>query len=145
MVGVKIVLEKGAAVPQYQTKGAAGMDLKAFIPYPMELEASQCLAIPTGIKIRLPEGFEAQVRPRSGLALNYSVTVLNTPGTVDSDYRGEVKVILINHSNKPYVIQPGERIAQMVINKVERCEFEVVDVLESTERKDGGFGSTGKI
>ena len=141
---VKIVTEPGVQVPSYATPGSAGMDLRAFIPHEITLRSLERALIPTGIKIALPVGYEAQIRPRSGLALKHGITCLNTPGTIDSDYRGDVGIILVNLSNEPYTITPGERIAQMVINKAEQIEWDQVEVLDETERGEGGFGHTGK-
>ena len=138
------VINKGE-LPFYATSQSAGMDLKANITEPIILKPLDRKLVGTGLFIALPEGFEAQIRPRSGLALKKGITVLNTPGTVDADYRGEVGVILINLSNEDYTIQPGERIAQMVINKFEQVELEVVDTLDETERGIGGYGHTGKL
>lgn len=142
---VKIQLDEGARLPVYGSDQAAGADLCAClgIGNTMTIEPHKWAMVPTGIRIALPEGFEAQVRPRSGLAAKYGISVLNTPGTVDSDYRGEVKVILINHSDVPFVINDGDRIAQMVIAKHETASFSVVQTLDETQRGDGGFGSTG--
>jgi len=144
MVKVKIVNRSSNPLPQYETPLSAGMDLRADLSEPMVLQPMQRALIPTGIFIELPEGYEAQVRPRSGLAIKYGITVLNAPGTIDADYRGEVKVILINLSGEPFTINPGDRIAQMVISKHERAEWELVQELSPTERGAGGFGSTGK-
>jgi dUTP pyrophosphatase len=130
-------------LPHYATKGAAGLDLLAAIDEVIELLPGQRLAVPTGIAIELPEGWEAQVRPRSGLALNHGITCLNAPGTIDSDYRGEVKAILINHGDKVFVIQRGHKIAQMVIAKHEQAELVELEALSDSERGAGGFGSTG--
>jgi dUTP pyrophosphatase len=141
---VKIVNKSNHRLPEYATPGSAGMDLKANTSEPIVLKPLERQLIPTGIHIQLPEGYEAQVRPRSGLAAKYGVTVCNTPGTVDADYTGEIKVILINLSNENFVINPGERIAQMVVAKYERVEWDEVATLEATERGEGGFGSTGK-
>lgn len=141
---VKIVNKSNHRLPEYATPGSAGMDLKANTTEPIVLKPLERQLIPTGIHIQLPEGYEAQVRPRSGLAAKYGVTVCNTPGTVDADYTGEIKVILINLSNENFVINPGERIAQMVVAKYERVEWDEVATLEATERGEGGFGSTGK-
>lgn len=142
---VKIQLDEGARLPVYGSDQAAGADLCAClgIGNTMTIEPHKWAMVPTGIRIALPEGFEAQVRPRSGLAAKYGISVLNTPGTVDSDYRGEVKVILINHSDAPFVINDGDRIAQMVIARHETASFSVVQILDETQRGDGGFGSTG--
>ena len=130
-------------LPAYMSERAAGMDLYAAVNDQTIIPPGEWRLIPTGISIALPEGLEAQVRPRSGLALNQGVSILNTPGTVDADYRGEVGVILMNHSKRNLIIKRGERIAQMIINKVERIEFEEVMDLPETERNAGGFGSTG--
>ncbi|MBR4094194.1 MAG: dUTP diphosphatase [Bacteroidales bacterium] len=141
---VKIVNKSAYPVPAYATELSAGMDLKANITEPVTIASLERAMIPTGIYIELPEGYEAQIRPRSGLAAKFGVTVVNAPGTVDADYRGEVKVILVNLSKDPFVINPGERIAQMVIAKYEKIEWEEVEELGDTERGDGGFGSTGR-
>lgn len=141
---VKIVNKSAYPVPAYATELSAGMDLKANITEPVTIASLERTMIPTGIYIELPEGYEAQIRPRSGLAAKFGVTVANAPGTVDADYRGEVKVILVNLSKEPFVINPGERIAQMVIAKYEKIEWEEVEELGDTERGDGGFGSTGR-
>jgi dUTP pyrophosphatase len=137
---------EGLPTPAYETTGAAGMDLRAALPedQPMTLAPGQRALVPTGLTIALEPGFEAQVRPRSGLALKHGLTCLNSPGTIDSDYRGEVGVILINHGAEPFVIQRGERIAQMVIARHERAEWIEVDSLDATARGAGGFGSTGR-
>lgn len=131
-------------IPQYQTEGAAGMDLCAAIEAPIELKPLERKLIPTGLKIELEHGYEAQVRPRSGLSIKYGITLINCVGTIDEDYRGEVCVPLVNISNEPYIIQPQERIAQMVIARVEQAQIEVVTELTETVRGTGGFGSTGK-
>ena len=140
---VKIVNKSGYDVPFYATELSAGMDLKAAIEKPIELDSLCRAMVPTGLYIALPEGYEAQIRPRSGLAAKHGVTVCNSPGTVDADYRGEIKVILVNLSKEKFVINPGERIAQMVIAKYEKIEWDEVEVLDETERGAGGFGSTG--
>ena len=140
---VKIVNRSAYPTPAYATPKSAGMDLKANIDEPMTLGPLERAMVPTGLFIALPEGTEAQVRPRSGLAAKHGISVLNAPGTVDADYRGEVKVILVNLSNEPFVINPGERIAQMVIAKYEKIEWQEVEQLGETERGAGGFGSTG--
>ncbi len=144
MIQVKIVNEGKQQLPQYATAGSAGMDLRADIDRPIILKPLERKLIPTGLKIALPVGYEAQIRPRSGLALKYGVTVLNSPGTIDADYRGEVCVILVNLSNDDFVINPSERIAQMVVAKHEQVDFQIVETLNETERGDGGFGHTGK-
>lgn len=141
---VKIVNTSAYPTPEYKTEGSAGMDLYANTTFETTIAPLQRVLVPTGIYIELPKGYEAQVRPRSGFAAKNGVTVLNTPGTIDSDYRGEIKVILVNLSNEDFVLKPGERIAQMVVAKHERVEWEEVKVLEATERGEGGFGSTGK-
>ena len=137
---------EGLALPAYQSAGAAGLDLMAAVPEgePMTLAPGQFALVPTGLAIALPSGHEAQVRPRSGLAAKHGVTVLNTPGTIDADYRGEIKVILINHGASPFVIKRGERIAQMVIAPVLQATLVPVTTLSATDRGAGGFGSTGR-
>ena len=130
-------------LPAYATAQSAGMDLRANIDSPITLRPMERRLIPTGLRIALPEGCEAQVRPRSGLALKHGITVLNTPGTIDADYRGEVKVLLVNFSNDDFVINTGERIAQMVIARYEKADLEQVAELDDTERGDGGYGHTG--
>lgn len=141
---VKIVNKSAYPTPEYKTEGSAGMDLYANVAFDITIAPLQRVLVPTGIYIELPKGYEAQVRPRSGLASKYGITVLNTPGTIDSDYRGEIKAILINLSNESFELKPGERIAQMVVAKHERVEWETVEFLDETERGEGGFGSTGK-
>jgi dUTP pyrophosphatase len=143
-VNVKIVNKSHHQLPDYQTVLSAGMDLKANTDEPIALKPMERWLFPTGIYIQLPEGYEAQIRPRSGLAAKYGVTVTNAPGTIDADYTGEVKVSLINLSRDTVVIQPGERIAQMVVAKYEKVTWNEVVVLDETERGDGGFGSTGR-
>jgi dUTP pyrophosphatase len=130
-------------LPKYQTKGSSGMDLHAAIKFPLNLKSMQRELVPTGIKVSIPLGYEAQVRPRSGLAAKKGLTVLNTPGTVDSDYTGEIMVILINLSESVVTVDPGERIAQIVFAAVEKANLTQVDNIDATERGDGGFGSTG--
>lgn len=141
---VQIVNRSPYPCPAYATEQSAGMDLKANLKEPVVLQPLQRTLVPTGLFIALPKGYEAQVRPRSGLAIKHGITVLNTPGTVDADYRGEVCVILVNLSQEPFEIVPGERIAQMVITRHEQVEWEQVEVLDETSRGAGGFGSTGK-
>ncbi len=140
---VKIVNLSGLDLPAYETPESAGMDVRAALTEPQTLAPGERALIPTGLKIQLPAGYECQVRPRSGLALKKGITVLNTPGTVDADYRGEIGIILINLSNEPFVIAPGERIAQLVINQYTRIQWEPVERLDETKRGDGGFGHTG--
>lgn len=141
---VRIINDSRWDAPSYATEGSAGVDLKANIDEPITLAPLQRVVVPTGLRIALPKGTEAQVRPRSGLAAKHGITVLNTPGTIDADYRGEVGVILINLSDKDFVINPGERIAQMVLARYERFEWEEVEQLDSTSRGEGGLGSTGR-
>ena len=141
---VKIVNRSPYPLPAYATALSAGLDLKANLEQPLVLGSLERAIVPTGLYIALPAGYEAQVRPRSGLAAKHGITVLNTPGTIDADYRGEIKVILVNLSNTPFEIVPGERIAQMVVARHERVEWEEVDTLDETERGAGGFGSTGR-
>ena len=141
---VKIVNKSAFPLPQYATALSAGMDLKANIEEPVTLGSLERAMIPTGLFMELPEGFEAQIRPRSGLAAKHGLSVLNSPGTIDADYRGEIKVILVNLSNEPFTVNPGERIAQMVVARHEKVEWQQVDELEETQRGAGGFGSTGK-
>ena len=137
---------EGLPLPAYQTEGAAGADLRAALPEgePVVLAPGDKAMIPTGLKMAIPEGFEVQVRPRSGLAAKRGVTCLNTPGTIDWDYRGEVHVILINHGKEPFTVERGERIAQMIVAPMVQAQFETVTTLPDTERGEGGFGSTGK-
>lgn len=139
---VKIVNESRHRLPEYETPLSAGMDLKANISSPISINPLDRVLIPTGLRIQLPAGYEAQVRPRSGMALKYGITVFNTPGTIDADYTNEIGVILINLSNEKYIINPGDRVAQLVVAKYEHVEWKEVKELEVTERK-GGFGSTG--
>ena len=140
---VQIINRSHHALPQYATEQSAGVDLRANLEAPIELRPMERRLIPTGLFLSLPKGFEAQVRPRSGLALKRGITVLNTPGTIDADYRGEVGVILINLSEEPFIIEDGERIAQMIIARHEQAEWEQVEVLDETERGAGGFGHSG--
>ena len=140
---IKIINKSKHPLPQYATALSAGVDLRANIDAPIVLQPMQRVLVPTGLFLALPEGYEAQVRPRSGLALKKGITVLNTPGTIDADYRGEIGVILVNLSDAPFEITDGERIAQMVIARHERAEWAEVDTLDVTERGAGGFGHTG--
>lgn len=142
-IKVNIINSSTNPLPAYETGGSAGMDLRAALPEPVVLQPLQRAMIPTGIRIALPEGYECQIRPRSGLAAKHGITVLNTPGTIDADYRGEIKVILVNLSDEPFTINPGERICQMVISQYTRAEWVEVDLLDDTERGSGGFGHTG--
>jgi dUTP pyrophosphatase len=143
-IPVKIINRSSNPLPAYATEGSAGMDLKADIPQPITLRPLERHLIPTGLYIELPPGHEAQVRPRSGLAIKQGITCLNSPGTVDADYRGELKVILINLSDTDQLIQPGDRIAQMVVSPVEKISWVPVEVIGQTARNEGGFGHTGK-
>ena len=142
-VEVKITLSEGAALPCYQTAGSSGADLKALLDDPVTIGAGQRKLIPTGLCVEIPDGFEAQVRTRSGLALKHGVTVLNCPGTIDSDYRGELKVLLVNLSDEPFTVRSGDRIAQLVVCPVARAHFAPSLSLDETSRGSGGFGSTG--
>ena len=141
---VKIINQSNNPLPAYDTEGSSGMDVRAFINETITLQPLERALIPTGLFIELPQGFEAQIRPRSGLAIKQGITCLNTPGTVDADYRGEIKIILINLSNEIQSVSNGDRIAQMVIQKVEKIDWSLSVELEETERNAGGFGSTGK-
>lgn len=141
---VKIVNKSNNPLPAYETQGSAGMDIRAFLASDIELQPLDRVLVPTGLFIELPDGFEAQLRPRSGLAFKHGISLPNTPATIDSDYRGELKVAVINLSKEPYTIKTGDRIAQMVIAKYEKAELIEVEVLTETKRGEGGFGSTGK-
>ncbi len=143
MIKIKVVNRGHQQLPAYATAQSAGMDLRANLEAPVTLHPMERRLIPTGLHIALPVGYEAQVRPRSGLALKHGLTVLNTPGTIDADYRGEIGVVLINLSKEDFVVNDGERIAQMVIARHEQGEFEEVEVLDETERGEGGYGHTG--
>jgi dUTP pyrophosphatase len=143
MIKIKVINKGSQPLPAYATTQSAGMDLRANLDSPVTLHPMQRMLIGTGLHIALPEGFEAQIRPRSGLALKHGITVLNSPGTVDADYRGEIKVLLVNLSDADFVINGGERIAQMVIARHEQAVFEAVDELDETERGEGGYGHTG--
>lgn len=143
MLKVKVINKGNQPLPAYATPQSAGMDIRANIDGPITLNPLERRLIPTGLHIALPVGYEAQLRPRSGLALKHGITVLNSPGTIDSDYRGEIMALLINLSNEPFAINPGERIAQIVIEKHEQADFELVEVLDETERGEGGYGHTG--
>jgi len=142
-IKISFLREDKKYLPVRMSQHAAGSDLVACLDKNLEIDPGEVKIIPTGIKLEIPQGYEAQVRPRSGLAFKHGITVLNTPGTIDSDYRGEVKVILINHGEEPFLIEDGMRIAQLIINKVETPEFEVVGELTETVRGAGGFGHTG--
>lgn len=141
---VRIINRSAWPTPAYATEKSAGMDLKADISEPVTLMPLERVMVPTGLYIALPDGTEAQVRPRSGLAARHGISVLNSPGTIDADYRGEIKVILVNLSNQPFVVTPGERIAQLVVARYETVEWDEVELLDETGRGEGGFGSTGR-
>jgi dUTP pyrophosphatase len=141
---VLIARDEGVSLPSYATASSSGMDLRAFLREPVTLKPLERALIPTGIRISIPDGFEAEVRPRSGLAVNSGVTVLNTPGTVDADYRGEVKVILINLGDEPFIVRSGDRVAQMIFHRTDRVSWREVKELPQTDRGAGGFGSTGR-
>lgn len=143
-IAVNIVNTSNNSLPSYATPGSAGMDLRASLNETIVLQPMERQLVPTGLFVELPVGYEAQVRPRSGLAINHGITCLNSPGTIDSDYRGELKVILINLGNEPHAIKNGDRIAQMIISRVEQVELLQVNSLTITERGEGGFGHTGK-
>ena len=143
-INVKIINGSHHPMPQYATPGASGMDVRAYLPdKPIVLGPLERALVPTGLRLQLPRGFECQIRPRSGLAIRHGISLVNTPGTVDSDYRGEIGVILINLSNEPFTINDGDRICQMVITRYTRVTWEPVDRIDETERGDGGFGHTG--
>ncbi len=142
---VKIINQSPFELPSYATEGSAGLDLRANLEEAMELKPLERIAIPTGLFIKLPEGYEAQIRPRSGLSMKYGITVLNAPGTIDSDYIGEIRILLVNYSTESFIIQPGERVAQMIVSKYEKIEWETAETLLETARGEGGFGSTGSI
>jgi dUTP pyrophosphatase len=141
---VNVIYSGKHALPQFETAQSAGMDLRANIDAPVVLQPGDRALIPTGIAMALPDGFEAQIRPRSGLAYKHGVTVLNSPGTIDADYRGDVGVLLINHGKEPFTVEDGMRVAQMVVAKYSQFEWNEVEDLSSTDRGAGGFGSTGK-
>jgi dUTP pyrophosphatase len=141
---VPIIIEVGASAPHYQTPGASGADLRAYLDEPLLLAPGERSVVPTGVRVQLPSGYEAQVRPRSGLAATHGITCLNSPGTIDADYRGEIRVILINLGSDPFTLTPGERIAQLVVSPVTRAQFVHSDELDSSHRGEGGFGSTGR-
>ena len=139
------VLKEGAKLPEYKTAGASGADVFAFLPEPIVLKPFQRALIPTGVSVQIPEGYELQLRPRSGLALKHGITVLNTPGTIDSDYRGELCALLVNFGDADFTVQNGERIAQVVLARVARAAFQATESLDSTARGSGGYGSTGMV
>jgi len=141
---VKIVNRSQHSLPHYSTAYSAGMDLRADLSEPLVIKPLGRMLVPTGLFIQLPDGYEAQIRPRSGLAINKGITVLNSPGTIDADYRGEIKIILVNLSGEDFVVNNGERIAQMIIAAYKQVEWDEVNILEESERGEGGFGHTGK-
>ncbi|MBS1607618.1 MAG: dUTP diphosphatase [Bacteroidetes bacterium] len=143
-IEIRIINTSSNSLPEYATKGSSGMDIRANLSEPIELKPLERILVPTGLFMEIPIGYEAQIRPRSGLAIKQGLTCLNTPGTIDADYRGEIKVILINLSNETQVIHHGDRVAQMVIQKVEMITWKLAEALEETERSSGGFGHTGK-
>ena len=143
MINIQVINKSNNELPQFATEHSAGVDLRAFLNEKIVIKPLQRVMVPTGLFIELPHGFEAQIRPRSGLAAKHGITVLNTPGTIDADYRGEIKVILINLSDTDFVIENGDRICQMIINKYERFEWNPVNNLSETDRGEGGFGHTG--
>ncbi len=143
-ISVNIINKSSNELPAYATEGSAGMDLRANLDQPVTLQSLERMLIPTGLFLELPNGYEAQVRPRSGLAIKQGITCLNSPGTIDSDYRGELKVILINLSNEPQVLSHGDRIAQMIISSVDKAHLILVQEINTTQRGEGGFGHTGK-
>lgn len=142
---IRIINRSDNPLPKYETSGSAGMDLRAHLPEPITLGPLERTLVPTGLHLELPQGYEAQIRARSGLAIKRGLTMLNSPGTIDSDYRGEIKCIVVNLSNEPQTIEPGERIAQMIIARYEQIAWQQVETLEETERSSGGFGSTGTV
>ncbi|OYW78534.1 MAG: deoxyuridine 5'-triphosphate nucleotidohydrolase [Sphingobacteriia bacterium 32-37-4] len=142
-LAIKIVNQSNNELPSYATLGSSGMDIRAFMTEPIVLQPSERGLVPTGLFVEIPPGYEIQIRPRSGLAIKQGITCLNSPGTIDADYRGEIKVILINLSNEPQTINPGDRIAQMVVQKVELVQWVAVEELSNSDRGTGGFGSTG--
>lgn len=144
-ISVKIINQSNNPLPEYATLGSSGMDIRAFMEEPMVLQPSARVLVPTGLFVEIPLGYEIQIRPRSGLAIKQGITCLNTPGTIDADYRGEIKVILINLSSEPQTLMPGDRIAQMVLQKVEQIQWVPATALAASDRGTGGFGSTGKV
>jgi dUTP pyrophosphatase len=143
VIELAIINRSNNALPAYQTEHSAGVDLRAFVPERMTLKPFERKLIGTGLYMAIPQGYEAQIRPRSGLALKYGITVINTPGTIDADYRGEIKIALINFSQEDFHIENGDRIAQLILNKYEQVRFKLTDTLDETERGAGGYGHTG--
>ena len=144
MIAVEVINQSPYPLPQYATEWSAGVDVRAHVDTSLTIQSLERVLVPTGLFVAIPKGFEIQIRPRSGLAFKHGITVLNSPGTIDADYRGEIKVLLVNVSKDPFVIQPGERIAQMVLAKHEQIDWHQVAILPETNRGEGGFGSTGK-
>lgn len=142
-ISVEVIAEEGVDLPHYATSGAAGLDVRAHLPNNITLSPGQTALIPTGIKVAIPQGWELQIRPRSGMALKYQVIPLNTPGTIDSDYRGEIKIILSNLGDQPFVVEPGMRVAQMVLARYDQLQWVPVKALSETKRGENGFGGTG--
>lgn len=143
-VTIRIINKSNNPLPQYETIGSAGLDLRAFIAEPITLEPLERRMIPTGLYLEIPDGYEAQIRPRSGMALKHGITLINTPGTIDADYRGEIGLLLVNLSNTPYTIHNGDRVAQLVLTSYVRIHWNLTESLTKTERSSGGFGHTGK-
>lgn len=143
MINLSVINKSNNPLPKYQTKQSAGVDLCAFLSSDLVLKPNDRRLIGTGLHIALPDGYEAQIRPRSGLAFKHGIAIINSPGTIDADYRGEIKIALINHSNEDFVIKSGDRIAQMVISKYEQISFSLTESLDETERGEGGYGHTG--
>jgi dUTP pyrophosphatase len=143
MINLSVINKSNNPLPKYQTKQSAGVDLCAFLSSDLVLKPNDRRLIGTGLHIALPDGYEGQIRPRSGLAFKHGITIINSPGTIDADYRGEIKIALINHSNEDFVIKSGDRIAQMVISKYEQISFSLTQSLDETERGEGGYGHTG--
>jgi dUTP pyrophosphatase len=141
---ISVVNNSKHPLPEYQTAGAAGFDIRANLDAPITLEPHKRVVVPTGLHMAIPEGYEVQIRSRSGLAAKYGVAVLNSPGTIDSDYRGDIGVILVNHSDEPFIVNDGDRVAQIVVARFERAELVAVEELDETERGHGGFGHTGR-
>jgi len=144
IVMIKRIHSEDLPLPSYMTSGSSGMDVYAAVDGELRLSPGEITLVPTGIALSIPEGYEAQVRPRSGLALKYGITLVNSPGTIDADYRGEIKLIVINLGSEDYILKRGERIAQIVFSRVEKAELKEIDMLDSTDRGQGGFGHTGK-
>ena len=143
-IDLKIINRSSNPLPAYETAGSSGMDIRANLEEPITINSLERCLIPTGLFLEIPQGFEAQIRPRSGLAINHGLTCLNTPGTIDADYRGEIKIIIVNLSNEPHIVKHGDRIAQMIFQEIIKVSWKKADEISSTERGAGGFGHTGK-